>query len=114
WPSDHKRSRRPPSAGLCLFCGGSSTSLSRMARPTGTQCAVKFFKENNERVRFLTEDEERFLAAEKVKKRGLEGHRQKRVGPSTALRAVPLPQKSRGGMSLHPHSLKLRGFPSPR
>ena len=76
--------------------------------------AVKFFKENNERVRFLTEDEERLLAAEKVKKRGLEGHRQKRVGPSTALRAVPLPQKSRGGMSLHPHSLKLRGFPSPR
>ena len=37
--------------------------------------AVKFFKENNERVRFLTEDEERLLAAEKVKKRGLERHR---------------------------------------
>jgi len=37
--------------------------------------AVKFFKENNERVRFLTEHEERLLAAEKVKKRGLERHR---------------------------------------
>ena len=30
------------------------------------------------------------------------------------IRAVPLPQKSGGRMSLHPHSLKLRGFPSPR